>query len=238
MVSQQEGRCWDSNPSQSDRPTFQTQVWGIDGLGPGGYTKAVRVALVVKEGRAAALSFPVNLSGKTKKKESIVGVMAVMGSRESGLTGQFGPAVRTPEHLEGVWGSLVSGGLGDIGRETRAGQWGPDAPLWTRPHTAALGTGPSTLVWVCFACGSLCPGLEQGQDVDVPVLVSDPPHSFPFGLYLLGVRSGELFLASLLLLSPGRFWTEDPLLLPFLWLVGNFVPSPIEMPLWCVGGWF
>lgn len=54
------------------------------------------------------------------------------------LAGQLGSAAGAPEHREGIWGSLVSGGLGDVVREARAGQWDAVAPLRARPRTLPL----------------------------------------------------------------------------------------------------
>lgn len=115
-------------------------------------------------------------------------VLRSLRSRESALAGQFGPAARTPEHREGVWGSSVSGGLGDVAREARAGQWGADAPPWARPTATVLGAALPLPVWVCFARGSFWPGLEQRRDVDATVLVSDParPFSSDFTFLVLG----------------------------------------------------
>lgn len=72
---------------------------------------------------------------------------------------RIGPTAPTPAQSSRFWGSLVSGGLGDV-KEARAGQWDADAPLWARP---LLCVGPALPIWVPFACGSLCPGLDKGQ---------------------------------------------------------------------------
>lgn len=102
--------------------------------------------VMAKEDSASALSVFLSIC-QEKNKQTFFGgqqwcdgtmtwmrVRRSLGSRECVLAGQLGSAAGAPEHREGIWGSLVSSGLGDRVREARAGQWDAVAPLRARPR--------------------------------------------------------------------------------------------------------
>lgn len=160
------------------------------------------MTVVDKEGRAAALSFPANLSGKKKRKKAFCGLpqwrdgtgtqargRRSLRSREFQLAGQFRPIARTSEHPEGVRGSLVSCRLGDIERRRRLANGvlmrlsGP-APY----HSARCRSFHSGLGLFCLRVPLAW--ATAGNWTLMCVLFSDSPRPFPSDFTFLVLGQG------------------------------------------------